>query len=82
MSAVLHVLVFYMQLYCFGMGNQLLLLYIDAPFFTAFLFLEVDVNEEFSAKPYPSPNTNVCFFCANHIDVSHYLYEGSEFEAS
>ena len=30
MSAVLHVPV--MQLYCFGMGNQLLLLYMDAPF--------------------------------------------------
>ena len=41
MHAVLHVPVFYMQLYCFGMGNQLLLLYMDAPFSTALLFLEV-----------------------------------------
>ena len=44
MSAVLHVPVFYMQLNCFGMGNQLLLLYMDAPFFTALLFLEADFN--------------------------------------
>jgi len=44
MSAALRVPVFYMQLNYFGMGNQLLLLYMDTPFFTASLFLEVDIE--------------------------------------
>ena len=36
MSAVLHLPVLCMQLYFFGMRNQLLLLYMDAPFFYSF----------------------------------------------
>jgi len=39
-----HTIVSYMQLYFFGTGNQLLLLYMDALFFTALLFLGTDFN--------------------------------------
>jgi len=46
MSAVLHVPV----LMLFGMRTQLLLLYMDALFFTALLFLEVDFNSFYSFR--------------------------------